>query len=165
MKLFLLYIAVIPMLIAFPAAFAEEDAVYLSDIFDHLPVQHDQGWGRLGLDTATVPPEGRPIVLTGEAEGHYTKSYNILAKRVPFSARGGLEENGEPLTRPDRFGARASALMDMLLAGHEDVALDAYAVERLATWMDANAQFYGTFDYEDQARQQRGEHISGPALE
>ena len=38
-------------------------------------------------------------------------------------------------------------------------------MERLAAWMDANALFYGTFDPADQARQQRGERIAGPALQ
>jgi hypothetical protein len=37
--------------------------------------------------------------------------------------------------------------------------------ERLFTWMDNNTLFYGTFDPEDQKRQQRGERIAGPALE
>ena len=110
-------------------------------------------------------PEGCPIVLTSEPEGRYTKSYNVLAKRVPFSAWGGLEANGEPLTQPDRFGARASSLMKMLLAGHHDVKLDGEDMARLTTWMDANALFYGTFDAEDQARQRRGERIEGPALQ
>jgi hypothetical protein len=31
--------------------------------------------------------------------------------------------------------------------------------------MDTNALFYGTFDPADQARQQRGERIEGPAIE
>ncbi|HOZ48355.1 MAG TPA: NPCBM/NEW2 domain-containing protein [Candidatus Hydrogenedentes bacterium] len=110
-------------------------------------------------------PGGCPIVLTGEAEDRYTKSYNVLAKRVPFSSWGGLEDNGEPLTQPNRFGARASSLMKMLLAGHHDVRLDGEDLERLVTWMDANALFYGTFDPDDQARQLRGERIEGPALQ
>ncbi len=110
-------------------------------------------------------PEGQPLVLTGDAEGHYSKSYNVLAKRVPFSEWAGLEENGEPLTQPDRFGARGSRLMEMILAGHHDVRLDDDELDRLVTWMDANALFYGTFKPEDQARQLRGERIAGPALE
>lgn len=110
-------------------------------------------------------PEGAPVVLTGEPEGAYSRSYNALAKRVPYSSWGGLEENGEPLTMPGQFGARASKLMDMLLAGHHDVKLEPADMERLITWMDANALFYGTFDPEDQARQLRGERIEGPALE
>jgi hypothetical protein len=31
--------------------------------------------------------------------------------------------------------------------------------------MDANGSFYGTFDLANQARQQRGARIAGPALE
>jgi len=36
--------------------------------------------------------------------------------------------------------------------------------ERLVTWVDNNALFYGTFDPEDQKRQLRGEHIEGPVV-
>jgi mono/diheme cytochrome c family protein len=109
-------------------------------------------------------PEGRPLVLTGAPEGRYTKSYNALAPRVPFSSWGELAANGEPETLPGRFGARASRLMDMLLEGHHEVRLSEDEVDRLVTWMDANALFYGTFDPEAQARQLRGERIDGPAL-
>jgi mono/diheme cytochrome c family protein len=111
-------------------------------------------------------PGKTPIVLTGGPEGHYTKSYEVLARRVPFSAWGpSLDANSEPAAGADRFGARASALMTMLRAGHEGVQLQQEDFDRLVTWMDANALFYGTFSPEDQARQQRGERIAGPALE
>lgn len=109
-------------------------------------------------------PEGHPVVLTGEPDGRYTKSYNALAPRVPFSSWGGLDDNGEPETRPGRFGARASRLMDMLIEGHHDIRLTEEEIERLVTWMDANALFYGSFDPQAQARQLRGERIEGPAL-
>jgi len=110
------------------------------------------------------------IVLTGRPEGHYTVSYNALAPMVPYSAwprRDGDFRilNSEPRTQPGHFGARGSRLMDMLLEGHEGVELSADEIERLATWMDANVLFYGTFDPEDQARQQRGALIAGPGLE
>ena len=78
---------------------------------------------------------------------------------------GSPAANSEPLTRPNVFGARASKLTALLLKGHEDVKLSEEDMERLITWMDANALFYGTFDPEDQKRQQRGERIDGPALE
>ena len=54
--------------------------------------------------------------------------------------------------------------MKMLLAGHNKVKLSADDIDRLTTWMDANALFYGTFDPADQARQQRGERIEGIKL-
>jgi hypothetical protein len=110
------------------------------------------------------------LVLTGDPDGRFTLSYQALARRVPHSAWGGQPGdfrvvNSEPLTEPGFFGARNSSLMRMLRDGHQDVALSESDFERLTTWMDANALFYGTFDPEDQARQARGERISGPALE
>ena len=108
------------------------------------------------------------LVLTGQAKGHYTASYDALAPRVPHAAwRGGdfRRVNSEPLSLPDHFGARASTLMKRLLKGHHKVQLSAADVQRLVTWMDANALFYGTFDPRDQARQQAGERIAGPGLE
>jgi hypothetical protein len=106
------------------------------------------------------------VVLTGEPEGNFTTSYNTLAPLVSYSEwKSTPAANSEPLTTPDRFGARASRLTTMLLEGHEGVTLSGDDWERLATWMDVNALFYGTFDPDDQRRQQLGERIAGPALE
>jgi hypothetical protein len=127
------------------------------------------------LDRRCLPchgPEKREggVVLTGEPQGRFTVSYNALAPRVSYSdwaGRGGdfRAVNCEPLTRPGFFGARGSPLMKLLRAGHHQVALCGEDWERLATWMDANALFYGTFDPSDQARQLRGDRIAGPKLE
>lgn len=106
------------------------------------------------------------IVLTGEPSGEFSVSYHALAPRVAFSQWSGTPaENSEPLTYPDRFGARASTLMQLLREGHEGVQLSAEELTRLATWMDANALFYGTFDPQDQQRQLQGDRIAGPAME
>jgi hypothetical protein len=110
------------------------------------------------------------LVLTGQPEGRFTVSYNSLARRTPHSAWGGQSgdfriANSEPATQPDFFGARNSSVMKMLHNGHQEVALSKSDLERLVTWMDANALFYGTFDPDDQARQLRGERIAGPSLE
>jgi hypothetical protein len=105
------------------------------------------------------------VSLTGESEGHFTVSYNALVPRVPYSAWENANNNCEPMTEPDYFGARGSKLMTDLLKGHEKVELTADELDRLVTWMDANALFYGTFDPVDQERQRRGERIAGPKLE
>ncbi len=111
-------------------------------------------------------PEAKGGVrLTAEPHGAFSVAYNTLAPLVPFSAWGRPQGNFEPLAPPDTFGARASAFARRLLAGHHGVELTAADRERLFTWMDANALFYGTFDRADQARQRRGEVIAGPALE
>jgi hypothetical protein len=101
-------------------------------------------------------------VLTSEPEGDFTKSYNALVSRVSFSAWGRPDDNFEPLTKPLRFGAAASPLMAMLDKGHGDVVFTAEDQERLSTWIDANALFYGTFDVGEQRRQLAGEIITGP---
>jgi len=106
------------------------------------------------------------IDLTGTPDGQFTRSYNALAPLVPYSEwKGTPQANHEPLTHPNQFGARASRLLPLLVAGHEGVELAAEEMERMVTWMDANALFYGTFDPDDQQRQRRGERIAGPALE
>lgn len=105
------------------------------------------------------------VDLTSAPEGSYTRSYNALVKLVPFSAWGNPDGNFEPLTEPDRFGARPSRLVKLLEDGHYDVKLDAEDWERLNSWLDVNALFYGTFNVEDQERQRRGERVEGPELE
>jgi hypothetical protein len=106
------------------------------------------------------------IDLTGAPEGQFSRSYNALAGRVPFSQwQGTPQANHEPMTHPNQFGARASTLMRLLLDGHKGVELSAKEYERLITWMDTNALFYGTFNPEGQAKQLRGEWIAGPDLQ
>ncbi|HNQ88951.1 MAG TPA: hypothetical protein PKM73_10085 [Verrucomicrobiota bacterium] len=104
---------------------------------------------------------GRPV-LTGEPEGGFTRSYNALVARVSFSAWNRPQNNFEPITEPLRFGALASPLLKTLETGPCHVPLTREEEERLNTWMDANALFYGTFDVAEQARQLAGEAIPGP---
>ncbi len=106
------------------------------------------------------------VILTDEPAGSFTRSYNALAPWVSYSEwKSTPAANWEPMTPPDHFGARASRLTALLREGHEGVSLSDADWERLATWMDVNALFYGTFDPEDQRRQQLGQRIAGPGLE
>lgn len=108
------------------------------------------------------------LTLVGRPEGAFTVAYVQLAAKVPFSVWSGTHPsaNAEPATPPDHFGSRACRWFDDIIAGrHFGVQLDRQEVESLATWMDVNALFYGTFDRELQARQLRGEIIPGPGLE
>ncbi len=102
------------------------------------------------------------VVLSGEPEGRYTASYNALVRRVPYAG----DTDPHPWSVPGQFGARGSSVMKLLLdRGHEGVRLDAGEIERLATWMDANALFYGTFDPAEQAVQRGGGRIGAPRLQ
>lgn len=113
----------------------------------------------VGCHSGRKPAGG--VSLTAAPDGHYTASYNALVGRVPFSDMN----NAEALSRPDRYGARASSLMKMLVEGHQGVKLSRAEIERLATWMDVSALFYGTFDAERQVRQKAGKRIAGPDIE
>lgn len=107
-----------------------------------------------------VRPSGG-VNLTGTPEGRYTASYNSLAPRVPTSDMG----NAEALSTPRRFGSGASPVMQMLLTGHHGVKLARADIERISTWMDASALFYGTFDTSRQLVQQNGGRIKAPDIE
>jgi hypothetical protein len=109
-------------------------------------------------------PEGK-VVLTGEPAGTFSRSYNALMPFGAWTAWGNPANNYEPLTAPDRFGARASKLTNLLDRGHYGVRLSSADWERIVTWLDANALFYGTFNPQNQARQLRGEQITGPDIE
>ena len=106
--------------------------------------------------------EPKGPILTSEPEGDFTRSYNALVSRVSFSAWNRPEQNFEPMTEPLRFGAAASPLTRMLDQGHGEVTLTPEEEERLYTWMDANALFYGTFDVNEQRKQLVGQVIDGP---
>jgi cytochrome c553 len=102
------------------------------------------------------------VFLTGEPRGKYTQSYLELAKRVRFSQWG---NRPTPATKPGQYGARASKLTPLLQHRHYEVKLSAGDLERMITWMDTNALFYGTFNPKDQKLQLKGEVIKGPDLE
>lgn len=105
------------------------------------------------------------IILTGDIDGHYTRSYNALINYVPITYWGAPEGNHEPRTEPNIFGSRPSKLTRLLEQGHHDVTLNENEWERFNVWQDANALFYGTFNEEEQRKQQKGYLIDGPELE
>ncbi len=99
--------------------------------------------------------------LRGTLTDHFSVSYeNLLVKGcVPFiqewiqppeGKRGPMHVgNGSMLFAEAKpaysCGSHASKLMTQLLKGHKDVKLSREEFVRLATWVDANAQFYGSY--------------------
>jgi hypothetical protein len=106
--------------------------------------------------------EAKRPVLTGAQEGAFSKSFNALISRVPYSGWGLPNKNYEPLTEPLRFGALASPLAKMLEKGHSKVTLTPEEWTRLYTWMDSNGTFFGTFDASEQKKQLAGDLIAVP---
>jgi formylglycine-generating enzyme required for sulfatase activity len=73
--------------------------------------------------------------------GKFTESYFQLQR---FVRRPGIEGDRRMFT-PLEFHFGTTALGQLLAGGHHGVKLDAEAWERLATWVDLNAPFYGTW--------------------
>jgi hypothetical protein len=107
----------------------------------------------------------RPV-LTGEPEGHFTRSYNALRPYVAFFEWGGASID-QVVTRPGRLGAamsRLSAILDD--PTHRDqVRLSDEERRIIYLWLDANVPFYGTYDRQLQMAQRRGELIPLPELQ
>jgi hypothetical protein len=105
--------------------------------------------------------EPKRPVLTGTPEGWASRSFNALMKQVSYSTWGQPGPR-DALSEPLRFGALGSPLAKMLEKGHGKVTLTPEEWARLYTWMDANGEFYGTFDAAEQKRQLAGEVITEP---
>ena len=83
---------------------------------------------------------------------------------MSYSAWGNPQNNFEPLTAPDRLGARASKLIKLLDRGHYDVKLS--PEEGSGSSPDRRQRpVLRHVQTADQARQLRGERIAGPELE
>jgi hypothetical protein len=85
-------------------------------------------------------------------------SYNSLVSHGFTSYGDGYR------TRPGRFGARASKLLQMLDRGHHDLKLADEDLHRLALWLDCASMFYGVFEKEGGETQLLG-GIARPSLE
>jgi hypothetical protein len=87
--------------------------------------------------------------LTGTMTRHFSRSYENLIDRE----RGLMKIIGENHLKweninylpPKSLGSHASRLIKMLLEGHSDVKLSREEMVRLTTWVDSNAQFYGSY--------------------
>ncbi len=71
----------------------------------------------------------------------HSPAYDALVARV---RRVGIED-GVGLLGPGEYHVDTSPLVQMLRSGHRGVALDREGWERLVTWADLNAPFFGTW--------------------
>ena len=76
--------------------------------------------------------------LRGDATNWFSLAYENLRPVVqPIGPQGSAA-----LMAPRSRGAAASRLIDLLLAGHEDVRLDPESLDRIITWVDLNVPYY-----------------------
>ena len=91
-------------------------------------------------------PKGK-LDLTGEMTDLFTRSYtNIIARGlVKVVNEIGPKMGNVAATPPYTWGSHASKLVTMIRAGHGDVKLSRPEFIKLVTWVDSNAQFYGSY--------------------
>ena len=81
------------------------------------------------------------VYHSGTKAGRFSTSYAELHRWV---RRPGMESDYH-LLMPTEFSAETTDLYQLLAKGHYGVALDAEAQDRLVTWIDMNAPYYGTW--------------------
>ena len=96
-----------------------------------------------------------PDAIRRKAErkmGGFSIAYESLIES-PGMVKLANRNSQSPVSKPDDYFARAGRLAPMLLAGHPDkegkprVALDRESFQRIAGWLDLNAQFYGDYSH------------------
>jgi hypothetical protein len=69
-------------------------------------------------------------------------SRNLVSK-VDVTPRGAYIE----ITPPQLFGSHASKLIQQIVSGHQGIKMDPDDLRQLCLWVDANAPYYGTYEY------------------
>ncbi|HIJ70191.1 MAG TPA: hypothetical protein HPP87_02365 [Planctomycetes bacterium] len=100
------------------------------------------------------PPAG--LDLTGEMTWGLTRSYeSILEHDLVATFDEGSDFEGTEPVPPYTIGSHASKIIQKLREGHNDIKLSREEMLKLTTWVDANAQYYGSWygrrelDYRD----------------
>jgi hypothetical protein len=93
-------------------------------------------------------PKGE-LDLTGEMTRHFSRSYENLIdserELMRLIGENHLKWENINYLPPKSLGSHASRLIKMLREGHNDVKLSREEMVRLTTWVDSNAQFYGSY--------------------
>jgi len=76
----------------------------------------------------------------------FCRSYeNILRRDLVVTLDEGSDFEGTEPVPPKTVGSHASRLITMLRKWHNDVKLSREEMIKLTTWVDANAQYYGSW--------------------
>ena len=90
-------------------------------------------------------PEGK-LNLSGEMTGLFSRSYeSIRHRRLVKTFNEGSDFGGSEAVPPKTVGSHNSKLIKTLRTGHHNVKLSKEEFTRLVTWVDANAQYYGSY--------------------
>jgi len=114
----------------------------------------------------TEGPDKSPLVLTGQRQDRFTRSYWNFRAFARWHEWG--QDTITPIvTRPGHLGADESPLTKILTdethAGQ--VTLPDEDFRRIYTWLDGNAPFYGTYSQAEQNAQLAGQPVPPPVVQ
>ena len=111
------------------------------------------------------PKAASKLVLTGQASGGFSASYESLRPFVRWYEWGG-KSIGQAVTIPGHGGADESPLMRILEdKNHNREPLSPDDRQRIMIWLDGNAPFLGTYSTAERLAQGRGEGIPPPLVQ
>jgi hypothetical protein len=90
-------------------------------------------------------PKGK-MDLTGAPTELFSRSYeNFLRRRLVKTFNEGGDWDGSAAVGPKTVGSHASRLIKHLRKGHQKVKLSREEWIKIVTWVDSNAQYYGSY--------------------
>jgi hypothetical protein len=106
------------------------------------------------------------LVLTGQPDGPFSRSYNSLKPYLRWYEWGGASITAA-VTYPSRIGADESRLTGILADATHAPSLNMPHADRqrLLIWLDGNVPFYGTYEEEPQRQQQAGLAVAPPEIQ
>ncbi len=105
-------------------------------------------------------PNKSPLVLTGELEGPFSRSYVNLKPYLRWPSP-------DAVTHPGQLGADASPLSTIVVndTHRKYVELPDEQLRILYLWLDSHVPFYGTYEEEGLQAQQQGLAVSPPQMQ
>jgi hypothetical protein len=93
-----------------------------------------------------TPPKG--LDFSSDRTRLFNMAYDTIISRnlvskVDVTPRGAYIE----ITPPKLFGSHNSKLIQQITSGHQDINMDPADFRQLCLWIDANAPYYGTYEY------------------
>ncbi|MDR2761964.1 MAG: hypothetical protein LBB88_05135 [Planctomycetaceae bacterium] len=109
--------------------------------------------------------EGGYDLTSRVGKNGFTASYLSLSRDKKLTPRFEERNQIQETTPGGKIGAKGSGLIKLLKSGHADVKLTDYELQRIGTWLDLNAIYYGAYDQESIKLQQKGKPIPMPKFE
>ena len=120
----------------------------------------------VGCHDGSTGKDKSPLVLTGQATGTFSRSYESLKPYLKWY-EWGAKSIAANVTNPGQVGADQSRLTQILADATHAPKLDLSEEDRmrLFVWLDGNVPFYGTYTQAEQDAQRKGQAVPPPQVQ